>query len=155
MTAPVVLLVEDDANDVLLATRAFTKASLQVDLRRVGNGQEAMDYLSGTGPYADRERHPAPSLVLLDLKLPRRSGLEVLAWMRSRPDLAGVRVVCLTSSREEKDVARAYALGASHYFVKPPAFPDLVEQLRAIGRWQGLLGGAGPLPSDLGVPRPA
>lgn len=127
-----ILLVEDDPNDVLLIRRAFRKANLANPLQVVGDGEQAEAYLSGRGPYADRERHPLPVLVLLDLKLPRRSGLEVLEWLRGQPALSRVRIVVLTSSREASDVNRAYDLGASSYLVKPVAFDSLIDLVKAL-----------------------
>src|SRR5438270_829679 len=103
-----ILLVEDNDDDVLLVRRAFAKAKLGTPLAVVRDGDAAVEYLGGGGPYADRERHPLPALVLLDLKLPRRSGFEVLEWVRRHPVLRRLPVVVLTSSKETADVDRAY-----------------------------------------------
>ena len=104
-----ILLVEDDPDDVLLIQRAVRKAKIANPLQVVGNGDDAVAYLAGEGPYGDRERYPLPVLMLLDLKLPRRSGLEVLAWLRRQPgDVRRLRVVILTSSRESSDVNTAH-----------------------------------------------
>lgn len=127
-----VLLVEDDLNDVLLVKRAFGKAGVGAPIRVVNDGQAAMDYLAGRGGYADRTTHPLPSLVLLDLKLPRKSGHEVLEWLRAQPALNRVPVVVLTSSRESIDVNRAYDLGANSYLVKPVAFADLLKMAHTL-----------------------
>jgi CheY-like chemotaxis protein len=86
-----------------------------------------MEYLSGEGPYANREQHPFPHLILLDLKLPRLSGFEVLAWLRQQSGLKPVPVIILTSSREASDVEKAYQLGVNSYLVKPTAFDQLLE----------------------------
>jgi CheY-like chemotaxis protein len=137
-TAPV-LLVEDDPNDVLLTELAFEEARLPNALHVVRDGQEAVAYLAGEGPYGDRRRHPLPGLILLDLKLPRRSGFEVLAWIRGHPVLRRLPVVVLTSSREAADIDRAYGLGASSYIVKPVAHEGLLECVRTLERyWFGL-----------------
>ena len=96
----VILLVEDDPNDILLIQRAFRKANLTTALRVVKDGDEAIAYLSGKGPYRDRRRYPLPVLILLDLKLPRRSGFEVLQWLKARLGLRRIPVVVLTSSRD-------------------------------------------------------
>ena len=88
---------------------------------------------------ADREAHPLPTIILLDLKLPRRSGHEVLAWLRARPDLPRIPVVILTSSGESADVRRAYELGANSYLVKPVAFEGLMEMVRTLGVYWMLL----------------
>jgi CheY-like chemotaxis protein len=128
-----VLLVEDDPNDILLTQRAFRKANLvHVSLQVVQDGDAAVFYLSGTGKYADRGRHPLPVLMLLDLKLPRRSGHEVLTWLRQQPNLKRLPVIVLTSSKENTDVNKAYDLGANSYLVKPvglTAFTEVVNSL--------------------------
>lgn len=130
-----VLLVEDDPNDVLLIQRAFRKANLVNPLHVAGDGEEAIAYLSGQGAYADRERHPLPILILLDLKLPRKSGHEVLAWLRQQPELKRLPAVVLTSSREAADVNRVYDLGANSYLVKPVAFDDLLKMVQTLNMY--------------------
>jgi CheY-like chemotaxis protein len=127
-----VLLVEDDPNDVLLIQRAFTKANLQVPMQVVDNGEAAVLYLAGAGDYSDRDQHPLPILILLDLKLPCRSGHEVLAWLRQQPSLRRLPVVVLTSSQEMGDINRAYDLGANSYLVKPVAFNALTEIVKTL-----------------------
>ena len=127
-----ILLVEDNPNDILLIQRAFRKAQLANSIQMVENGEEAVAYLAGQGPYADRERYPLPALILLNLKLPRKSGLETLAWLRQQPGLKRLPVVVLTSSREPSDINRAYDLGANSYLTKPAALdalPDVVKIL--------------------------
>ncbi|MGH7590384.1 MAG: response regulator, partial [Gemmatimonadales bacterium] len=123
----VILLVEDDANDVLLIRRAFAKAGAAGAIHSVSDGDAAVAYLQGEAPYADRTRHPLPDLVLLDIKLPRRSGLDVLQWMRAQIPLQRLPTVMLTSSRDGGDVNRAYDLGANSYLVKPVSFDSLQE----------------------------
>ncbi len=130
-----VLLVEDDPNDVLLIQRAFRKANLVNPLHVAGDGEEAVAYLSGQGAYADRGRHPLPILILLDLKLPRKSGHEVLAWLRAQPELKRLPAVVLTSSREAADVNRVYDLGANSYLVKPVAFDDLLKMVQTLNMY--------------------
>jgi CheY-like chemotaxis protein len=127
-----VLLVEDNPDDVLLMQRAFRKANLINPLAVVTDGEQAIDYLAGTGPYSDRTQHPLPVLVLLDIKLPRKSGHEVLAWLKQHPSLKRVPVVMLTSSNETADVNRAYDLGANSYLVKPVSFDDLFEMVKTL-----------------------
>ena len=129
------LLVEDDPNDILLIQRAFAKASLVNPLKIVRDGEEALNYLAGTGEFADRGKHPVPSLILLDLKLPRRSGLEVLQWLRDQPGLSHIPVIVLTSSKESSDINRAYSLGANSYLVKPVGFEGLLEMVKTIGMY--------------------
>jgi CheY-like chemotaxis protein len=128
-----ILLIEDDPNDQVLIRRAFTKAKLMNPLHMVDDGDAAVDYLAGDGQYADRQLHPLPTLILLDLKLPRRSGLEVLEWLRAQPSCRRTPVVVLTSSEDSADIARAYDLGANSYLVKPVDFDGLLELLRTVG----------------------
>lgn len=131
-----ILLVEDDLNDLLLAERAFRKANLaNAALQHVADGDAAVSYLAGEGKYADRNLYPLPALILLDLKLPRRSGLEVLSWMRDQPRLNRLPVVMLTSSKEELDITRAYDAGANSYLVKPFGFDALVDIVNALNQY--------------------
>jgi CheY-like chemotaxis protein len=132
LTPQLVLLVEDTRDDVLLIQRAFRKAGLNVRMNVVNDGEAAVDYLAGNGAYADREQHPLPMLVLLDLKLPRRSGFDVLAWIRQQPLLKRLPVVILTSSEQMQDVNRAYDLGANSYLVKPVEFDSLQEMVKTL-----------------------
>ena len=128
-----ILLIEDDSNDTLLLQRAFRRAGLTHTLRVVTDGDEAVSYMKGEEQFSNREVYPMPSLILLDLKLPRRSGLEVLAWLRKEAPL-GVRnlpVIVLTSSRLSEDVDHAYALGANSYMAKPSGnYDGLVEMVK-------------------------
>ena len=133
LTDFIMLLVEDDPNDILLIQRAFAKACLVNPLKVVRDGEEALNYLSGSGEFADRGRYPLPSLILLDLKLPRKSGLEILQWLRQQPALKHIPVIVLTSSKESSDVSRAYDLGANSYLVKPVGLGPLEDLLRALG----------------------
>ena len=119
-----ILLVEDDYNDILLIQRAFRKAEIQQSMLQVTDGDEAIAYLSGEGQYTDRQTYPIPSLILLDLKLPRRSGLEVLAWIRQQTKLKRLLVVVLTSSQENSDLNRAYDLGANSYLSSARGLPS-------------------------------
>lgn len=127
-----ILLVEDDPNDVLLIRRAFVKTAPDLQLRVVGDGESARQYLEGTGVFSDREENPLPALVLLDLKLPRRTGFELLSWMKSVPSLSQIPVVVHTSSREPNDIERACTLGARYYLVKPNRAEDLRHAIRAV-----------------------
>ena len=127
-----ILLAEDDPNDVLLLRRAFRGAGLPEPELVVSDGEEAIAYLEGTGSFADRERYPLPALLLLDLKLPRRSGLEVLEWVRRHAGLSRLPVVILTSSRQPADVDRAYDLRANSYLVKPASLEALREMVSAL-----------------------
>lgn len=127
-----ILLVEDDSNDVLLIKRAFRKAQLKINLTTVADGDTAIAYLSKQPPYTDSNLYPQPALILLDLKLPRRSGLEVLQWLRQQPQLKRLLVVILTSSEENSDIEQAYELGANSYLVKPLQFEDLVALVEIV-----------------------
>lgn len=130
------LLVEDDPNDVFLMKRALKKAEIPNVLKIASDGQEAVDYLSGIGPFSDRTRYPLPALIFLDLKLPYKNGFEVLQWIRSNPALETVIVVVLTSSSEEKDIEQSYRLGARSFLVKPPTQQMLVELVESLkGYW--------------------
>ncbi|HEX7899653.1 MAG TPA: response regulator [Planctomycetota bacterium] len=124
-----VLLVEDDSNDVLLMNRAFGKAGFAGPLKVVTDGERAIAALSGEGGAPGG---PIPALVLLDLKLPRCSGFEVVAWIRAQPRLRALPVVVLTSSKDKRDVTRAYELGANAYLIKPAAFSELVELVKVL-----------------------
>lgn len=127
-----ILLVEDSQDDVLLIQRAFRKANLVNPISVVDDGEKAINYLSGAGEYADRSRYPLPVLVLLDLKLPRKSGHEVLAWIKQHSGFKRVPVVVLTSSTETIDVNKAYDLGANSYLVKPVGFDDLFAMVKTL-----------------------
>lgn len=128
-----ILLVEDNPADCALIRRAFEKAKLSAGLFRAKDGDDAVDYLDGSGDYQDRVQHPLPSLILLDIKLPRRSGFEVLSWIRRDPrPLRRMPVVMLTSSRHSVDINRAFELGANAYTVKPDTNAELVELLESI-----------------------
>lgn len=127
---PHILLVEDDENDVFIMNRAVAKANLNLTMHVATNGREAIDYLSGSGKYSDRESYPLPQHVFLDLKLPYVHGFEVLEWIRNEAHLGSVSVFVLTSSPEERDREKAEGLGAKGYLVKPPTRQMLLELLK-------------------------
>ncbi len=127
-----ILIAEDDDNDVFLIKRAFHQAQYDNPLRVVSNGEEAMAYLKGDPPFDERDKSPIPALVLLDLKMPRKNGFEVLAWVRQHPEFNTLPVVVLTSSQESADINRAYALGANSYLVKPANFHSLVDMINRL-----------------------
>lgn len=126
----VILLAEDDPNDVLLIQRAFQRNHVANPVQVVRDGDEALAYLSGQAPFADRERHPLPVLMLMDLKMPRKSGLEVLEWVRQQPGLKRLPIIVLTSSNQSPDINRAYELGANSYLVKPAGFDSLLDLVK-------------------------
>jgi CheY-like chemotaxis protein len=134
-----ILHVEDDPNDVLLVNRAIQKTSAATVLRSVSDGDQALAYLSGIDAFARRDEHPLPNLVLLDLKMPRKSGLEVLTWIREQPTLKRMVVVIFTSSKHDHDINRAYELGANSYLVKPVGFEALQETMKQIQHYWGKL----------------
>ena len=127
-----ILLADDDENEELLLRRAFNKAGLPHRLIAVRDGDQAIEYLSGTGVYRDRETHPFPSLLLLDLKMPRTNGFAVLEWIRKQQNIKRLIVVILSSSRQETDIDRAYDLGANSYITKPGIIDDLIEDMRRL-----------------------
>ena len=128
-----VLVVEDNRDDVLFIRRALTKAGIACPVTVVGDGDSAVDYIEGRGAYTDRDRHPLPTLVLLDLKLPRRSGLEVLEALKGQAVRGRLIIVVLTGSRESADIERAYAAGANSYLVKPISPEAMSELVQALG----------------------
>jgi CheY-like chemotaxis protein len=127
MPLPPVLYAEDEENDAFLMERAFLKAGVANPLQIVVDGAAAIRYLSGVGEFSERGRYPLPCLLLLDLNLPRQSGLEVLEWTRAQPALRAMPIVILTSSSQNRDIGSAYALGANGYLVKPPSSERLIE----------------------------
>ncbi len=132
-----ILHVEDDPNDALLFQHACQKAGVEFELRSVNDGDQAIAYMRGADAFADRALHPFPQLILLDLKMPRLSGFDLLAWLRGDGGFKTTPVIILTSSNHESDIKRAYELGANSYLVKPVGFDALVEVARTIhGYWQ-------------------
>lgn len=120
------LLVEDNPDDIFLMRRALKKSGLEMPVQIVTDGKQALDYLSGSGQYGNREQFPRPAWVFLDLKLPYFNGFEVLEWIRSDATNRNLDVVILTSSPEERDKETAASLGAKAYVVKPPTPASLL-----------------------------
>jgi len=131
-TSSAILHVDDDRNDVLFMQIAMRKAGLEKQLRVVEDGQDAIDYFRGTGAYANREEYPLPCLVLLDINMPRVTGLDVLKWIREQPTLETVVVIMLTASQQDSDIRRACHLGANSYLVKPSNPLQLSEMMDAV-----------------------
>lgn len=127
-----VLLVEDNPDDADLIAHAFGKAGIGNPMIVVDDGEKAMDYVHGRSAYADRLRFPVPGIILLDLKLPRRSGFEVLEAVRTTKATRRVPVVVLTSSNQEDDIRRAYDMGANSYLVKPIGGNALIVMVKSI-----------------------
>jgi CheY-like chemotaxis protein len=131
-----ILAADDEESDRLILTLAFESANLPNPLITVGDGQEVVDYLSDHAPFADRATHPLPALLLLDLKMPRMNGLEVLAWLATRSDFKNLPVVVLSSSPDDSDIRKARELGARDYFIKPHVLSDWVNFLQGLqDRW--------------------
>jgi CheY-like chemotaxis protein len=138
MTAPesaVILLVEDREDDIFLIKKAFAKANLPNSLYVVNDGEQAVAYLMGDAPFSRRSEYPLPDIILLDLKMPRLDGFEVLTWIRKQPGIRGLPVVVLTSSEDLRDVNRAYALGANSFLVKPLDFENSVALATIIEKY--------------------
>jgi CheY-like chemotaxis protein len=128
-----ILFVEDDSADARLTQRALQKTENSAQVFRVENGDDAVKYLEGQAPFQNRGTHPFPYLMLLDIKLPRRSGLEVLQWVRAQEGgIALLPVVMLTSSRHQADVNKAYAYGVNSYLTKPETYSQLTEMMSAL-----------------------
>lgn len=143
-----VLVVDDNPDEAFLTTRAFKSAGVENPLVVVSDGGRAIDYLSGAGEYADRAAHPLPCLVLLDQKLPGRSGLEVLEWLRNQSAICTLPVLVLSSSDFDSDVQAAYLLGANGYLVKPARYEDMLAVAAAIkAYWLGA--NRSPVPSRI------
>jgi CheY-like chemotaxis protein len=129
-----ILLVEDDENDVFFLTYAFEAAGVINPVVVAKDGQEAINYLAGEGRYSDRSRYPLPGLVLLDLKLPVKTGLDVLRWIR-QSGMRHLLVIVLTSSKDPHDVDEAYRLGARSFLVKPLSISERLEMAKVIKRY--------------------
>jgi two-component system response regulator len=134
-----ILLVEDNPNDVELTLHAFKKNNLSNPIRVVRDGSEALEFIFATGAYASCSIEHAPKVILLDLKLPKVDGLEVLRQIKSDPRTRTIPVVVLTSSREERDIVESYNLGVNSYIVKPVDFEQFTEAVHTLGLYWLLL----------------
>lgn len=142
----IVLYVEDEEMDRILMDRAFAKSGLKQTLRMVNDGQAAIDYLSGTGEYGNRETYPLPDVVLLDLNLPEVHGFDVLQWIRTQPEHRDLPVVIFSSSEMPEDQVRAQQFGANEFLKKPGSglsFKDVVQKLHA--QWLSAAAASSPL----------
>ena len=126
-----ILLVEDDDNYALILQHTMNAIGWKNPIRIVHNGDDAIDYLGGGGKYTDREAYPFPSVMFLDVKMPGKSGFDVLRWVRKHPECSVLPTMMLSTSDAERDVRLAYELGANGYFVKPAETDDLKALLRA------------------------
>ena len=127
-----ILYAEDEENDAFFMKRAFDRVGITQPLVVVKNGQEVIDYCSGTGGFSNRETFPLPALLLLDLNMPQKSGLDALKWIRTQPTTSTLPVIVVTSSIQDADIHRAYLQGANAYLVKPSRPDDLVTMVKAI-----------------------
>ena len=139
-----ILLVEDNPNDVQLTLHALNRSRLTNRIQVVRDGAEALEFLFATGAYAHRMGADTPKVVMLDLKLPRVDGIEVLRELRAHPRTKTIPVVVLTSSREERDITQTYDLGANSYIVKPVDFEQFAEAVRQLGLYWVLLNQRAP-----------
>ena len=128
-----ILLVEDNPDDVALTLRAFKKNNIKNEVVIATDGQEAVDWLFGTGTHAGRDTTDLPAFILLDLKLPKLDGMEVLRAIRANPQTALLRVIMLTTSREEGDIVESYSLGATSYIRKPVDFDEFIRVVGQLG----------------------
>lgn len=133
MDEKTILLVEDNEDDVTLTLRAFNKINVKNKIVIAGDGEEAIDFLFCKGKFAGRDINDLPSVVLLDLKLPKVNGFEVLKAIRENPNTKYLPVVILTSSKEEQDVINGYSLGANSYLRKPVDFEKFFEAVKTLG----------------------
>jgi CheY-like chemotaxis protein len=134
-TLRTILLVEDEPTDVALLTRAFEKAKVLNPVIHLTNGDEVLRYLAGKGEYADRIKYSLPALILLDLKLPGATGIQILQWMRVQGEIKRIPVVVLTSDDSPKTIDAAYDLGANSYLVKPGSAADVARMVQAIQQY--------------------
>lgn len=127
-----VLHIDDDRNDAELFQAAARKANVSFSIHTVTDGEQAMAYLNGRGAYSDRLRYPRPALILLDLKMPRATGFEVLSWIRNHPEAGNLPVIIFSGSELQADIQQAYAEGADSYMVKPLGFNELVNLVKGL-----------------------
>jgi len=132
---PAILVVDDSENDIELLQAAFKKAEFKPALRHVHNGLEAIAYLQGDAPYDDRHQSPLPTLILLDLNMPKMDGFEVLGWVRGHARFRHLTVIVLTASMRVQDIDRAFDLGVNSFLVKPSTLEELVAMVRCLRDW--------------------
>jgi len=134
-----ILVADDERNDVFFLRRAFQKAGLNPAIFEVADGEQAEKYLAGEDSFSDRTRYPLPGLLVLDIKMPKRDGFDVLQWLRTREELKDLTVVMLSSSSQDSDIRKARELGARDYFVKPSDFDQLTQMVQTLAeRWLNL-----------------
>lgn len=143
-----ILLVEDNSDDVFMIKRSFKKAGIVNPLHVASDGKQAVDYLAGAGPFADRAVYPLPFMAFIDLKLPYLDGFEVLKWIRDQKSLDFLVSIILTSSNQDRDYQQAYALGARSYVVKPPAPEHLLQLMNSLSSFWNRTSGVSPVLLD-------
>jgi CheY-like chemotaxis protein len=126
-----ILIAEDDENYALIVQRAVRDNGWTNPVRIVANGEEVISYLQGSGKYGDREAYPYPSVMFIDIKMPKATGFDVLRWVRKHPECSVLPTMIISTSDDPKDIKLAYELGANAYFVKPGSFADLKEMLKS------------------------
>jgi CheY-like chemotaxis protein len=131
----IILLVDDSEDDLVFMDEAFKNAKCDNPLQKVQGGEEAIAYLKGEAPYDDRNKYPLPTVMLLDLNMPRKDGFEVLAWVRAQPGLKRLAIIILTASMRGEDVERAFDLGATSFLVKPSSLQALTTMMRCLNEW--------------------
>jgi CheY-like chemotaxis protein len=127
-----VLLVDDDENDLIFLQRSFQQAQIHVPVQTVRDGQQAIDYLSGTGPFANRSQYEMPRLMILDQQMPRKTGLEVLHWLKEQPELVRLPVIMFSSSAYPPEVKEAYQYGANAFVTKPSSTAQRMEFVQIV-----------------------
>ncbi|MFO0850538.1 MAG: response regulator [Gemmataceae bacterium] len=130
-----ILMADDDPDDRHLTKEAFAESHLANDLRFVEDGEELMDYLHRRGKFADPAAAPRPSIILLDLNMPRKDGREALEEIKADPQFRGIRVIVMTTSKAEEDIIRSYDLSAASYITKPVTFDALLDVVKTLGKY--------------------
>ncbi|HLX69600.1 MAG TPA: response regulator, partial [Verrucomicrobiae bacterium] len=130
-----ILLVDDSENDLILMRAAFKKAEFNIPLQELHDGEEAIAYLKGEGLYSDRRRFPLPTVMMLDLNMPKLNGFDVLAWVQTQPALKHLSIIILTASMRMEDVEESFDLGAHSFLVKPASMEKLVAMIRCLRDW--------------------
>jgi len=133
-----ILMVDDDADSLFLMRAAFEMAKCNYPLQEAHDGENAIAYLKGEGPHADRNKFPLPTVMLLDLNMPRKDGFDVLTWVRAQPGLRRLTIIILTASIRPEDVTRAFDLGTTSFLVKPNSLEALAAMLRCLSEWMQL-----------------
>jgi CheY-like chemotaxis protein len=128
---PTLLIVEDSEDDIFFIERIFKQLAARCELRFARDGGEAIDYLAGKGKFKDRAQYPMPTIILMDLKMPRKNGFEVLEWMQTQPDIKLIPTIVVTSSTLQEDITRAYRLGANAVMNKPVNKDSLLQMLKS------------------------